>query len=110
MSSYSVCDQCGEDIIWALTMPARKRMPIDPGRADRDETYANLAVRRDHLGSLFVRVLKKDEEPMVTEHRGVPHFATCKKRNQPKQVTSTAPRNRLPDNVTPLRRNPTNER
>lgn len=104
MSGYAECRErgCGRDILFARTIPGQKLMPIDPGVAPDDEEYANLAVRKDHLGSLYVRVLAKGEVPMVTERRGVPHFATCPAR-QKKKPTDPTPALRVvvPDSVPP---------
>lgn len=63
--------------MWGLTLPGRKRMPLDPERHDVDDQAANVGVRRDHLGSLLVRVLKLGDVLEGNEWRAVPHFATC---------------------------------
>lgn len=70
--SYGTCSSCGGEVLWARTVHG-KRMPLDPApRAD-----GNLAIYRDHLGRIRVRVLGKSETPEPYETRGVAHFATC---------------------------------
>jgi len=75
--SYGNCEACGADIIWALTIPGRKRMPVDPDRYDADDDRANLVVNRDHLGSVIVRAITADVEIVPPQWRAMPHFATC---------------------------------
>lgn len=75
--SYGICQECGADIIWALTMPGRNRMPVDPERYAPEDTRANLVAGRDHLGSLIVRTVTSDVEVMSNQWRAMPHFATC---------------------------------
>ena len=113
--SYGTCNRCQADIVWALTViqpgakgGGRKRMPLDPGRAPDDSTYANVAVSRDHLGSLYARVLSKAEPDLREgEHKAVPHFATCPNRPAkpvaPAASAGAAP-GRLTGNVVPFRR------
>lgn len=79
---YGMCNECGADIIWAFTLPGRKRMPLDPERYPADDTRANLIVGRDHLGSLFVRAESEVTEILPEQWRGMPHFATCRARQQ----------------------------
>jgi hypothetical protein len=54
-------------------------MPLDPGRRDDDDTYANIAVYVTGTGTVMARVLRDGEEPTATEWRQVTHFATCTK-------------------------------
>lgn len=72
----SLCDKCGGPMLFGRTTAGRA-MPMDPERYQGDDPAANLAVSRDHLGRLLVRVLKKGEAPESYEWRGMPHFATC---------------------------------
>lgn len=69
----AVCRECGKDIVWGRTEKGR-RMPIDPEpRAD-----GNLAVCRDHLSVLRVRVITADGMAMQPYERpAMPHAATC---------------------------------
>lgn len=93
--SDSFCRNCGAAIEWAVTED-RKRMPLDVARyADDDET-ANVAVRTDHTGRLWARVLRKDRPLAGFEHRRMPHFATCTARRPapPKPVDELAARRR----------------
>jgi hypothetical protein len=78
--SYGLCQACGEDVIWALTLPGRNRMPVDPDRYQPEDARANLIVSRDHLGSIIVRVAREDVEPLPGQWRAMPHFATCRAR------------------------------
>lgn len=78
--SYGLCQACDTDIIWALTLPGRNRMPVDPERYPLDDERANLLVGRDHLGSLIVRVITPDVPLLDNQWRAMPHFATCKAR------------------------------
>lgn len=75
----SICRRpgCGADILWALTIPRHKRMPIDPAVLADDDVRGNVAVWRDHLGSLYCRVVSRDEPLRAGERRAVPHWATC---------------------------------
>lgn len=75
--SAALCSSCGADIVWAFTLPGRKRMPLDAERRPDDDELANVAVRRDHLGSVIARVLKAGERPEGNEWRARSHFATC---------------------------------
>jgi hypothetical protein len=38
----AVCSSCGRTIMWGLTLPGRKRMPLDPERHDVDDRAANV--------------------------------------------------------------------
>jgi hypothetical protein len=76
--SAGVCNVCRADISWAITRPGNKRMPLDPPRYEGTDERANVAVSRDHHGSLLARVLKNGEQPESYEWRAMPHFATCK--------------------------------
>ncbi|GAA4358507.1 hypothetical protein [Angustibacter luteus] len=76
--SYGLCQACGADVIWALTLPGRNRMPVDPDRYEPDDGRANLQIGRDHNGSVFARVVTEDVEILPGQWRGMPHFATCK--------------------------------
>jgi hypothetical protein len=78
--SYGLCEACGADIIWALTLPGRNRMPVDPDRYRAEDTTANLIVSRDHLGSIIVRVAREGVEVLPGQWRAMPHFATCRAR------------------------------
>lgn len=80
--SYGLCDECGADIVWAMTLPGRRRMPIDPERYDLDDTRANLVTFSDHLGSLIVRAATDETLGMLPKARAMPHFATCRARTQ----------------------------
>jgi hypothetical protein len=96
--SRGTCSLCHRDIIWALTVMlpgggGRKRMPLDPAQVGDDDEYANVAVHRDHLGSVFARVLSADDPTLRPgERRAVPHFATCPKRTAKKAVAPTPAR------------------
>lgn len=73
----SVCRDCGADIVFARTQ-AGKLMPLDPERREAGDPAANVAVARNHLGTLLARVLTNaapDPEPF--EWLAIPHFATC---------------------------------
>lgn len=74
MSDY--CDLCTAEIVWAVT-PNRKRMPLDPARLAEDDARGNVAVRRDHHGTVLARALSAKEPIRAGEWRAVPHFATC---------------------------------
>ncbi|TKJ24341.1 hypothetical protein [Blastococcus sp. CCUG 61487] len=74
--STGLCRGCGADIIWAWT-EAGQRMPLDPARYPREDTTANVAVRTDHTGRIWARVISKDRPLAPFEHRGMPHFASC---------------------------------
>lgn len=76
--SYGLCEKCQQDIIWAFTMPGRRRMPIDPERYALDDERANLVTFSDHLGSLIVRSANAETLAMNPKARAMPHFATCK--------------------------------
>lgn len=88
------CSDCGADILWGRT-EAGKAMPLDPERLPADDEKANLAVCRDHLNRILVRVLKAGEQPYRHEWRAMPHFATC--------VPRLAQQGRI-DGVIPLER------
>lgn len=75
-SEDDFCERCGLPIRWAWT-EANKKMPVDPDEADRDDAAANLAVWRNHLRRLCVRVITAERPLLGFEHRGIPHFATC---------------------------------
>jgi hypothetical protein len=71
------CRYCGQEIIFALVIKSKRRIPIDPTPYPADYADANVAVSRDHLGSVFARVLSRGETPRPSERRAMPHFATC---------------------------------
>lgn len=73
----SQCRECEGDIVWARTLPNRAMMPLNPERRPRNDETANVAVHRDHLGSVYARVLKAGEQLETFEWRAVAHFATC---------------------------------
>lgn len=77
--SRGTCRHCDADVIWAWT-EAGQRMPLDEARYPRDDETANVAVRTDHTGRIWARVLRADRPLAPFEHRGMPHFATCKAR------------------------------
>lgn len=77
MSRYKICRACGADIMLIQTIPAHRWMVIDPVWLDDDDERGNVAVRRDHLGSLYCRVVSRAEPLRPGERRAVPHFATC---------------------------------
>lgn len=96
-----ICELCGADIVWAVT-PAGKRMPLDPARLEEDDARGNVAVRRDHHGTVQARVLSAAEPIRAGEWRAVPHFATCpryerraKRGKGPARATSGPSRLRL---------------
>jgi hypothetical protein len=68
--------RCGAGIAFAL-MPGGRRMPIDVVRAPDTDTYASVAVHGDHHGSLYGRVVTKDQPLLPGERRHTTHFATC---------------------------------
>jgi hypothetical protein len=71
------CRLCGQPIYLAVIKSSGRRIPIDPVRADDDDTRANVAVEGDHLGSVFARVLSAAEPLRAHERRHHTHFATC---------------------------------
>lgn len=71
------CSRCHAEVIWAWTETG-KRMPLDPARYDRDDESATAAVYTDHLRRVRVRILRADRPLEGFEHRGMPHFATCR--------------------------------
>lgn len=77
----ALCENCGAQIVWAWTEATEehpsRRMPLDPRRYPREDTTANVAVRTDHTGRLWARVLRHDRPLAPFEHRRMPHFATC---------------------------------
>lgn len=77
------CRWCGADILWATTVPGHRAMPIDPAVCRERDEYANVAVWRDHLQSVYCRVLSRDEPLRHGERRAVTHFATCPSRRTP---------------------------
>ena len=65
------CKFCPAMIILARTENARP-MPLD-----EPDPEGNCAVRDDGKGNVYVRVLRKGEEPLGYETRWRPHWATC---------------------------------
>lgn len=100
------CRRCHAQIVWAQVwyledVPVRrapKLMPVDAPSGLVDNAEGNLAVHRSSAGAFRARVLKAGEDPMATEVRGMPHFATCK----PAPTTPGVDPRALPDNVTVL--------
>lgn len=91
MASAAECESCHTALIFALTRN-RKMMPLD-----RDpHPEGNVAAYQDELGVWHARVLGKGKEPdaALTEHRYMPHFATCSDpaahRRRQRQQVSTA--------------------
>lgn len=70
---------CGALITLAVTVPARRPMPLERG-ATRDPT-ANVAVWDDRSdgGRLLCRVLKAEEMLSYAGWRGKPHWGNCPK-------------------------------
>ena len=71
---------CGAAIIWAMTEPGGKPMPVDADSAGAEG--GTLAVWRAGgrpNAVLFCRVLPpgEDPDPGRGEHRGTAHWATC---------------------------------
>jgi len=90
----STCNACGGTVLFGRTTTANnKPIPLDPQRHERDDERANVAVSRNHLGSLLARVLKDGEQPERHEWRAMPHFATCPKR----AADADAKAGRIPD-------------
>lgn len=71
------CPRCRAEVIWGWT-EAGKRMPLDPARYARDDETASAAVYTDHLQRVRVRIVRADRPLEGFEHRGMPHFATCR--------------------------------
>ena len=97
--STGLCRYCGADIVWAWTEATSehtsRRMPLDPARYPREDTTANLAVRTDHTGRIWARVLRTDRPLAAFEHRGMSHFATCTARpRKPRDEVAAARRRR----------------
>lgn len=93
----STCRDCDADIVWGVTEKGR-RIPLNPEKRTADDAAANLAVYRDHLSRLHVRVPSDDRPVASFEWRAVPHFATC----PPRVAARDAQAGRIP-NVVPLR-------
>lgn len=93
----AACLACGQQVKWAITA-AGKRQPLNfwPDPA------GNTAAYQDALGVWRARALREGDEPDRgwTEHRYMPHAATCTARPKPYQLT----RDKLPGNVLPFRR------
>lgn len=75
-SEDDVCDRCGGAIRWAWT-ERNKKMPVSRDEAPRDDEKANLAIWRNHLRRLCVRVITAERPLLGFEHRCLPHFAIC---------------------------------
>lgn len=74
------CERCGALFVWAVTLAGEngkggKAMPLDP----IENPDGNVAVRASLGGRMVCRVLHKDEDHDTTEHRAMPHFATCRR-------------------------------
>lgn len=90
------CRRCLAHIVWAQVwyledVPMRRQpklMPIDAPSGLVDNPKGNVAVHRSAAGAVRARVLKAGEEPMATEVRAMPHFATC----NPKPNSAGRPR------------------
>lgn len=67
------CSSCGASIVWTRTAKGRA-MPVNAGSAG--DQAGTLAIRRQG-GELVCRVLRKGEDPLPGEYRGVAHWATC---------------------------------
>jgi hypothetical protein len=74
MANVYSCESCGTVLIFALTRN-HKQMPLDKD----PHPEGNVAAYQDELGVWHARVLGKGKEPdaALTEHRYMPHFATC---------------------------------
>jgi hypothetical protein len=94
----TTCRDCSADIVWGVTEKGR-RIPLNPERHDPGDEHANLAVYRDHLSRLHVRVPSVDRPIASFEWRATPHFATC----PPRVAARDAQAGRIP-NVVPFRR------
>lgn len=94
----TTCRDCSGDIVWGVTEKGR-RIPLNPEKRPLDDTTASLAVYRDHLDRLHVRVPSVDNPIAAFEWRAVPHFATC----PPRVAARDAQAGRIP-NVVPLKR------
>ena len=110
------CRHCGHEVLWARTWHLddtshrSKWIPLDPAQAPDTDRGANIAVSRDHHGSLLARVLRVEEYPTATEVRGRVHMATCPGRQGQLDLDATTQAgDGLPPNVVPLRR-PTGRR
>jgi len=77
LPATSRCTRCGQPIAWGLTLPARRRMPIDPQRRPDDDHTANILVSGDPHGSILCRVESRAEPIRDGERRYMPHWATC---------------------------------
>lgn len=73
----SECDRCRNPVVWAVTA-AGERQPLDPSPLPaREATDRDVAVHRDHLGTLRCRVPSPDYPAAVYERIHRPHHATC---------------------------------
>jgi hypothetical protein len=71
------CPRCHAEVIWGWTENG-KRFPLDPAIYARDDERATAAVYTDHTRRVRVRILRADRPLEGFEHRGMPHFATCR--------------------------------
>jgi hypothetical protein len=92
--SVDFCRACGASIEWGWTENG-KRMPLDTAHYGRDDETANVAVRNDHTGRLWARVLREDRPLVGFERRRMPHFATCRARRPSSPPTPAAAPARL---------------
>lgn len=72
MGEPARCRSCGREIQWASTS-AGKLIPLDA----QPVADGNIAAHRDADGNLWARTLKRGEQALEHERRGVSHFATC---------------------------------
>lgn len=79
LSPAGVCEGCGRDIVWTITVAGPngrggKAMPVDP----LEDLAGNVAVRPTHGRRLTSRVLARDElVDRPQEYSAMTHFASC---------------------------------
>ena len=75
------CRSCGATIVWAITQPGKKRMPVDADQDDQRGNVALTATQSDEFGPHWAAVVVPTNKAAAMRAAGqplhLPHHASC---------------------------------